>query len=64
MTKVDVIIGEENIVENNTNKRKRIISSIKRPLDIMLKLEANSASCTVLYEPKKPEGLSKFKRKN
>lgn len=30
-------------------------------LKTVLKLEANSASCIVLYQPKTPENLSKFK---
>lgn len=47
----------------NIMGKKSVTSQVKRTLDMMLKLEANSASCMVVYEPKKPEGLSKFKRK-
>lgn len=38
-------------------------NSVGKMLQVMLKLEANSASCTVMYEPKQPEKLAKFKRK-
>lgn len=44
-------------------KQKRKKLSIKGILDTVLKLEANSASCVVLYQPQTPEGLSKFKKK-
>nr|WP_308668184.1 cyclic lactone autoinducer peptide [uncultured Agathobacter sp.] len=39
------------------------VNSVGKILQMMLKLEANSASCTVMYEPKQPENLAKFKRK-
>ena len=39
------------------------VNSVGKILQMMLKLEANSASCTVMYEPKQPENLEKFKRK-
>lgn len=38
-------------------------NSVEKILRMMLKLEANSASCTVMYEPKQPKKLAKFKRK-
>lgn len=44
-------------------KREKVSNSVKKALNMMLKLEANSTSCAVVYEPKKPESLSKFKRK-
>lgn len=51
-------------MEKKINKREGMSYSVKKALNMMLKLEADSASCTVLYEPKMPEELSKFKRKN
>lgn len=42
---------------------KSVSGATKRVLESVLKLEANSASCIVLYEPKAPEALSKFKKK-
>lgn len=44
-------------------RKKNIISHVKGTLDTMLRIEANSASCGVMYEPESPKGLSKFKRK-
>jgi cyclic lactone autoinducer peptide len=46
-----------------TDRRKNIISHVKGTLDTMLRVEANSASCGVMYEPESPKELSKFKRK-
>ena len=34
-----------------------------KTLDKVLKLEANSTSCLVVYQPKMPEGLERFKNK-
>lgn len=45
-----------------TDRRKNIISHVKGTLDTMLRVEANSASCGVMYE-QSPKELSKFKRK-
>lgn len=55
---------EEEIVDNKTNKREKMTGSVKRTLDIMLKLEANSASCIAFYEPREPKQIANFKRKN
>ena len=46
-----------------TDRRKNIISPVKGTLATMLRVEANSASCGVMYEPESPKELSKFKRK-
>ena len=43
-----------------TDRRKNIISHVKGTLDTILRVEANSASCCVIYEPKSPK---EFKRK-
>lgn len=43
--------------------KKNINSAIKEVLDITLKVEANSASCAVLYQPKEPKELERFKTK-
>lgn len=45
------------------DSRKNIILNVKGTLDMILRIEANSASCCVIYEPKSPKELSKFKRK-
>lgn len=53
----------ENIMIKRNDKKADISATVKSTLNMMLKLEANSASCGVLYEPKAPEGLNNFKRK-
>ena len=40
-----------------TDRRKNIISHVKGTLDTMLRVEANSASCCVIYEPERPKDL-------
>ncbi len=56
-------LKKECIVEKKI-EREKVTNSVKRALNIMLSLEANSASCGVVYEPKLPDGLWRFKRKN
>lgn len=51
------------LMKKVTDRRKNIISHVKGTLDTMLRVEANSASCCVIYEPERPKELSKFKRK-
>ena len=34
----------------------------KTALDMVLRTEANSTSCCLLYQPKAPEGLRKYRR--
>ena len=41
---------------------KVIAKKAVKVLDASLRVEANTASCVVLYQPKAPEALSKFKR--
>ncbi|MBR6094334.1 MAG: cyclic lactone autoinducer peptide [Lachnospiraceae bacterium] len=45
-----------------TNKTKSS-ATIKKALDAYLKLDANSASSTILYQEKAPKSLERFKRK-
>ena len=42
---------------------KVIAKKAVKVLDASLRVEANTASCVVLYQPKAPEALTKFKRK-
>ncbi len=35
---------------------------VKMALDMVLHTEANSTSCCLLYQPKAPEGLRKYRR--
>lgn len=42
---------------------KVVAGKVVKILDVSLRTEANTASCVVLYQPKAPESLSRFKRK-
>ena len=44
--------------------KQQFFSNVRNSLDMILKIEANSASCGVMFEPESPKELSKFKRKN
>ena len=54
------------LVENRKNMKKQIKESmakgVKTALDMVLRTEANSTSCCLLYQPKAPEGLRKHRR--
>lgn len=54
---------EKEKMMNKKITKKNFVSSLKSMLDSVLKLEANSTSCLVVYEPKQPKKLAKFKRK-
>lgn len=43
-------------VSNSVAKR------VVKVLDSMLKVEANSTSCVIVFQPKAPKGLEKFRR--
>lgn len=42
---------------------KIVAGKVVNVLDVSLRTEANTTSCVLLYQPKAPESLSKFKRK-
>ncbi len=44
------------------NVKNPVAKGVKEILDIVLKTEANSASCAILYQPKAPKELEKFRR--
>ena len=48
---------------NKKVAKKNYVFYAKRVLGEVLRLEANSTSCTLFYEPKQPENIAKFKRK-
>ena len=54
------------LVENRKNMKKQIKESmakgVKTALDMVLRTEANSTSCCLLYQPNAPEGLRKYRR--
>lgn len=43
----------------NSNKTGKFV---KTALDLFLKVEANSASCVLAYQPKAPEELKRFRK--
>ncbi len=42
---------------------KSMAKGMKAALDIVLRTEANSASCVIIYQPKAPKELMKYRRK-
>ena len=42
--------------------KKSKAGKVVKVLDLVLKLEANSASCVFAYEPKTPKALVKFRK--
>lgn len=45
----------------NTSSKK-LSDVLTRALDKTLKVEANSASCLIIYQPKAPKALDRFKK--
>ena len=41
---------------------KKLAKGIAKVLETTLKVEANSTSCFVMYQPKAPKELSKYRR--
>lgn len=41
--------------------KKSLSTQIKKGLDIALKTNANSSGCYIIYQPKAPKALEKFK---
>ena len=44
--------------------KKQAVNKVVSILDTVLKVEANSASCIITYEPKAPKELKRFKKQN
>ena len=42
---------------------KKVAKAMVSVLNSRLKTDANSASCAIVYQPKVPAGLDKFKKK-
>lgn len=43
-------------------KKKVHINALKKVLDMILQIEANTTSCLFIYQPKQPKELIKFKK--
>ena len=41
---------------------KSIAKGMKAALDVVLRTEANTASCAIMYQPKVPKELTKYRR--
>lgn len=46
----------------NKQTKKTVAKSVKNALDMVLRTEANTASCAIMYQPKAPGDLKKFRR--
>jgi len=53
---------ERRIIAMKKNVKNPVAKGVKEILDIVLKTEANSTSCAILYQPKAPKELEKFRR--
>ncbi len=53
---------EEVGMERNKISEK-VAKQVSKTLNSVLKVEANSTSCVVVYQPKAPKQLDKFRRK-
>lgn len=42
---------------------KSVAKGMKSTLDMLLRVEANSTSCIIIYQPKAPKELMKYRRK-
>lgn len=43
--------------------RKSVAKGMKSTLDMVLRVEANTTSCSIVYQPKAPKELMKYRRK-
>ncbi len=48
-------------MKNEKKLSNKMRSGIKRGLSVALKTNANSSGCFIIYQPKVPKGLDKFK---
>lgn len=46
----------------NKQTKKTVAKGVKTALDMVLRTEANTASCVIMYQPKAPNELMKFRR--
>ena len=46
----------------NKQTKKTVAKGVKNALDMVLRTEANTASCVIMYQPKAPKELMKFRR--
>ena len=48
-------------MNNNTNTKNSVANAVTAILDKVLVVEANTTSCSVIYQPKAPEKLATFR---
>ena len=46
----------------NKQTKKTVAKGVKNTLDMVLRTEANTASCVIMYQPKAPKELMKFRK--
>ena len=42
--------------------KKKLAKAVKATMDSFLTVDANSASCIIMHQPKAPKGLERFKK--
>jgi cyclic lactone autoinducer peptide len=55
-------IKERGETKDESKNGKKLAKGIAKVLETTLKVEANSTSCFVMYQPKVPKELSKYRR--
>lgn len=51
------------VLEEKSNKKKNAAKRVASFLDAYLGIDANSASCGIVYQPKAPEKLARYKKR-
>lgn len=61
-------VGEKSKKEIKVKMKKEAVKTVSKKvvsvLDAVLKVEANSTSCWLIYQPKEPKKIDRFKRSN
>ena len=55
---------KEIIMKMKKEAVKKVSKKVAAVLDTVLKVEANSTSCGLIYQPKEPKKMDRFKRTN
>lgn len=55
-------IKERGETKDESKTEKNLAKGIAKVLETTLKVEANSTSCFIMYQPKAPKELSKYRR--
>lgn len=55
-------LEERSEVSMKKQVTKTVAKGMKSALDVVLRTEANTASCVIMYQPKAPKELTKYRR--